>query len=182
MLKICRVCAVEKPVEEFRNNKSGSGRRTSCRECDRALNKQWRQKRVAVFCKDDINLDQMKICTRCGLEKTKREFSFRKESKDGLSASCSVCSKNYLAKWNKTKKYNLEDGDYATMVLNQNGGCGICGATQPSEGLKKGLEIDHCHTTGKVRGLLCPPCNRAIGLLKDNPVLLEKAAEWIRNH
>jgi hypothetical protein len=46
--------------------------------------------------------------------------------------------------------------------------------------LKKRLAIYHCHTTGKVRGLLCVNCNLAIGLLKDNPDLLNKAASYLK--
>jgi hypothetical protein len=57
-------------------------------------------------------------------------------------------------------------------------GCGICGkATEP--GRWGNLHIDHCHKTGKVRGVLCSECNSAIGKLKDDPDLLRKAIVYL---
>ncbi len=56
--------------------------------------------------------------------------------------------------------------------------CGICLNIDPG---KKGVfVVDHCHSTGKVRGLLCYSCNIAIGLFKDNTELLEKAIFYLR--
>jgi len=44
-----------------------------------------------------------------------------------------------------------------------------------------GWHVDHNHTTGKVRGILCQQCNQAIGLFKDNIFIIEKAAEYLEN-
>lgn len=61
--------------------------------------------------------------------------------------------------------------------------CNICGeqgwVMDPTRH-KANLVVDHCHGTGKVRGLLCHNCNRALGLMKDSPELLRKAAEYLQ--
>jgi hypothetical protein len=66
---------------------------------------------------------------------------------------------------------------YRNYLKTHNGLCDIC---QQAERLKRALCIDHCHKTGKFRGLLCATCNRAIGLLKDSPDLLRRATEYLQ--
>jgi hypothetical protein len=44
----------------------------------------------------------------------------------------------------------------------------------------KRFAVDHCHTSGKIRGLLCTNCNTAIGLLKDDPNALQRAIDWVK--
>lgn len=76
------------------------------------------------------------------------------------------------------QKYGLEYSQYLNMLEQQKGLCAICESPAPDHH-KKRLNIDHCHATGKVRGLLCDACNRAIGLLKDSPLLLNKAISYL---
>ena len=76
------------------------------------------------------------------------------------------------------KLYGLSVADYDELFSQQHGQCAICGST----GTKKVhafLFVDHDHSTGAIRGLLCNSCNRAIGLLKDNADTLRKAADYI---
>jgi len=70
--------------------------------------------------------------------------------------------------------YNITEDDYANLYGDQSGKCAIC------ENSNVRLVIDHNHDTGKVRQLLCDNCNRGIGLLKDNPEILQKAADYLR--
>ena len=74
------------------------------------------------------------------------------------------------------KKYQMRSSDYELMLRDQNGCCAICGA-KPEKG--KRLDIDHDHETGEVRGLLCGLCNRALGLLKDDPGVIRHAADYV---
>lgn len=69
---------------------------------------------------------------------------------------------------------------YEEMKKSQRDGCAICGGP-PKRG-DKYLSIDHCHKTGKVRGLLCSSCNAGIGHLKDDLRLVERAAEYLRGN
>jgi len=87
----------------------------------------------------------------------------------------------YLAKRREGKlidKYDMTNEDYDIMSAKQNGGCAICGGP-PTSGRWKRFAVDHDHATGKVRGLLCECCNRAIGLLKDDPKTLRVAADYL---
>lgn len=62
----------------------------------------------------------------------------------------------------------------------QNDCCAICGTS--SKTLKRSLDTDHNHRTGLFRGLLCTACNRGIGNLKDSPLILRKAAEYLERY
>jgi hypothetical protein len=76
------------------------------------------------------------------------------------------------------RDFGITLSDYNTMLREQGGVCKIC--AQPSNDGKR-LRVDHCHTTGKVRGLLCRTCNLAIGHLRDSPVLANKLADYLLN-
>lgn len=69
-------------------------------------------------------------------------------------------------------KYGLEPKDWEQMYNQQEGKCAICRDV-------KVLNVDHCHKSGKVRGLLCGNCNRALGLLRDSPLILGNAANYV---
>ena len=79
--------------------------------------------------------------------------------------------------------YGMSDVDYAKMLVDQNGKCAICDKEETSihslTGTMFSLSIDHDHTTGKVRGLLCNRCNRAIGMLGDDVDTLLKAVDYL---
>lgn len=64
--------------------------------------------------------------------------------------------------------------------------CDICGSVETWKGQTLGrvnpLSIDHCHETGRVRGLLCAQCNHAIGNMRDDPDLLKRAAEYLERN
>ena len=81
--------------------------------------------------------------------------------------------------WYKSK-YNISLDEYNSMFIKQGGRCKICDKHQDS--LSKRLCVDHDHTTGKVRGLLCINCNSGIGKLGDDPVLVKKALDYLSNN
>lgn len=86
----------------------------------------------------------------------------------GFRSNCKECR---LA-IRRADTYGLTPEDYAALLEEQGGGCGICGSEEQ-------LVVDHCHETGATRGILCNTCNRAIGMLHDNPDLLMRAADWL---
>lgn len=73
------------------------------------------------------------------------------------------------------RKFGLSIDDYRELLFLNNGRCHICNKKQSG----KNLPVDHCHTTGRVRGLLCTPCNTALGLLGDDHKRLMKAAVYL---
>jgi hypothetical protein len=76
------------------------------------------------------------------------------------------------------RKYNLEWDEYLQIVEAQNGKCAIC--LIPFEKLKSRFVcIDHCHTTGKVRGVLCSNCNVGLGKFKDDKDTLLRAVAYL---
>ncbi len=75
------------------------------------------------------------------------------------------------------KEYGLTPEQHAALADSQGGVCAICSGTAKD---LLNFHVDHCHTTKRVRGLLCNKCNQGIGLLQDSTVLLEKAAEYLR--
>lgn len=76
------------------------------------------------------------------------------------------------------RKYNMTLEDFDNMLILQDGKCKICGNSE-SKGKNKLLCIDHCHETGKVRGLLCHSCNTGIGNLRDNIDNLKNAIKYL---
>jgi len=78
---------------------------------------------------------------------------------------------------NHIKKYGITQDDYRAIIKTQKGVCACCGKPPGT----KGLVIDHCHTTGTVRGLLCTHCNVGIGCLGDSLTGLEQAIRYLRS-
>jgi hypothetical protein len=74
-------------------------------------------------------------------------------------------------------KFGITEADYQRMHDEQDGRCGLC--LLPNDMFARRLAVDHCHKTGRVRGLLCSTCNTGIGLLRDSPAILEAAKSWV---
>lgn len=72
--------------------------------------------------------------------------------------------------------YGLTEADVSTMKQRQNSKCAICGAAL---GFHQHTQLDHCHATGKVRGLLCNHCNRLLGCAKDRVDVLQSAIDYL---
>lgn len=71
--------------------------------------------------------------------------------------------------------YDLDDSSYQEMLTSQNNSCAICN----KQFIDSLPQIDHCHKTGKIRGILCLLCNTGIGKLQDDPTLLLKAVDYL---
>ena len=80
--------------------------------------------------------------------------------------------------WKLRHEYGIDIEEYDQILEVQRGVCAICHRTGSSKRRTR-LVVDHDHETGKVRGLLCDGCNRALGLLKDNADVLRSAAEYV---
>jgi uncharacterized CHY-type Zn-finger protein len=120
-----------------------------------------------------------RVCTKCGTKR--RAIDKKKLIKQGRCLDCygpvenggRTCSACALV--NSLRQYNLTPDCYYEMLDNQNGLCAICG-TKPD---KKRLEVDHCHKTGLVRGLLCHICNTGLGYFHDSTDKLEVAIKYL---
>jgi hypothetical protein len=127
---------------------------------------------------------ETKVCTLCNQEKPIKRFPFQYK-KNYRYNQCSTCrserrtpegkyKKGRRAKW-KELGIDITFEQYEELLKKQNNKCLICG--EESKGRK--LAVDHCHETGEVRGLLCGNCNQGLGLFKDDPELMQKAAEYV---
>lgn len=77
------------------------------------------------------------------------------------------------------KKYGISLNEYNVMRIKQNHKCGICGVDEAENG--KDFCVDHCHLTGKVRGLLCYRCNFILGHAKDSIDILSRAITYLND-
>ena len=142
----------------------------------------------------------MKKCTVCKEEKSLDHFYNSKQTKDGKGYRCKECEKlavsGYKKRYyqkrkevqrnsNRRFKYGIEPEDYDRMLEDQKYCCAIC-----NEKLVISLSrlkythkavIDHCHTTGKIRGILCARCNQALGLFRDSIDNLKKAIDYLKD-
>ncbi len=131
-----------------------------------------------------------KTCTRCNKVKESEDFYNCKNTKDGLTFSCIECEKlrrktldkakqkEYKKKSRLKLRYNLSLELYNSLLKEQNHKCAVCGLDE-KEAYKETLVVDHCHTTGRVRGLLCHNCNLALGHSKDSIDVLLKLIQYL---
>lgn len=147
----------------------------------------------------------MKTCLDCKVLKEDNEFNIKryKSGAIGLRSYCKNCSHKQRQEWRATnpsdnernKQYNKDHAEeirgkklmkywpgltwqeclssWSNLFLEQKENCAIC--KKPN----KRLHVDHCHSTGKVRGLLCYNCNNGLGRFKDNKTYLLDAASYL---
>lgn len=130
---------------------------------------------------------QSKTCVCCNKKKTISCFGKNRRTKDGFHYYCKLCRSIHNSKeWPKQKKqhknkrlqrtYGITLDDYNNMYNQQNGVCAICGI----KGKAKGLQVDHSHKTGKVRGLLCVSCNTILGKVENNLNLIPNMLNYLK--
>ena len=134
-------------------------------------------------------MTKTKVCIVCGIEKDHSEFSFKKNRKGTVKYPGSYCRscksikdkkrrklyQNELRDKEYKKRYGIGIKDYDEMLELQEGKCAICQSVDVGNKKSKYFFVDHDHNTGKVRGLLCHPCNISIGNLKDDPDIVYNA-------
>lgn len=136
-----------------------------------------------------------KICPMCKNTKPRNDFG---EQKDGrIRSYCQNCfrlkSQEYRLKYpdrfaethrnsNIKRKFGISSDDYQKLLFMQNGKCAICfrlPETRTRKGKPIHLAVDHNHITGKIRGLLCADCNRALGQFKESSDILIGALKYL---
>lgn len=125
-----------------------------------------KERQLEAVRKGTITVDGRKKCSHCLREYDISHFAFKKQASDGYCGHCRTCARDSALR----SKYGISLKDYETMLVEQGSRCACCNK-HISECLRKGeinLHVDHDHTTGKVRGLLCCNCNTLIGKLKDD--------------
>lgn len=156
----CSKCNSSKPIDAFRKRpgRSENGKRRGRWSC----------------------------CKRCESDATKTPRGKMLQKERGLRFRMKLKSEDYAEyrrrerEQNLRRKYGFGQEEYDKLVDSQNGLCAIC-KRPPSKGRGKRLHVDHDHTTGNIRGLLCGSCNTSLGGFMDDTDLLESAIMYLKN-
>lgn len=145
-----------------------------------------------------MEIVSVKHCGVCNKDLSVVDFRKDKSHSDGLSSKCRNCANAWHREYRKQNpglretyvpskydrhgshiknKYKISKEDYSAMLAEQFGGCAVCGRTVP--GGRGSFHIDHDHSTGGIRGLLCAPCNMGIGMLGDNSAGIRLALNYL---
>lgn len=206
MTKTCSKCGLAKDQAQFyRRASSADGHAPWCKDCDNANRL---KNRKATKRKRSKKVPDTKTCRKCGELKPAKDFSIMKDSADGLYSYCKQCKAAMVRDYTQrngevvrekarkrnatpkgrlaTRKSNLKQSFRMTKTQfdqtwrEQGKSCAICHTRR--ERNEKAFAVDHDHSTGVIRGILCHRCNRALGLADDNTELLKSAATYLRTH
>lgn len=165
--KQCIKCGEFKPLSEFTfHNRSKGQHRNFCHECEKA----W----IRKYHKSPQGKEKSKEWIEKNKDKIEEYRRLYKE--DAVKAERTKAY--HRARWLR-ESFGMTVDDYIKLFEDQDGKCAICG--NGTNGNKKNFCVDHDHETGKVRGLLCHNCNVSVGLMKESPLLLRKAAEYLES-
>ncbi len=196
---VCTKCKEAKPPDQFdKSKRHASGHTAQCKTCRHEVIRQW-GKRNAWKNREFSDRPAHKVCSKCTIDKPREEFASCASKKDGLSSRCKRCrldsetanrsSPEYRLKTRLWQLYRLTVPEYEAMLLAQNHCCAICRRRfkPASEGRKRNgtitlaVNIDHCHSSGKVRGLLCSRCNTRLAAIEDT-AFITNARKYLRYH
>lgn len=141
-----------------------------------------------------MNFLACKACKGCKEIKPLEDYYPNKRYKDGRLSLCIPCERDRVNTWIKSKgtkekyrrklysvkwKYGITREEYEALLARQKECCLICGIHK-SLCKYETLVVDHCHTSGKIRGLLCHHCNAGLGHFKDSTEVLQVAIDYLR--
>lgn len=192
LTKFCRDCGRHRPVAEFtRNRRSRDGLAFYCREHMAERSARSREARRVLPRKNRLTPrdlavpDGHKWCPDCGAVKPQEAYPRTRASRTGRATYCLPCHKargqvsrekiGGSRTYHLFRRYGISAAEADVMLDLQNGRCAICAAAPA-------VHVDHDHSTGAVRALLCFNCNGGLGQFKDDPDLLGVAAEYVRFH
>lgn len=174
-MKKCSKCGRILPLESF---KSRNGRPYYiCKECEKEYMTQYRKKNRAAINKQhreymrEYSVSHQEEMSAYARNYARERLGISPENFRGPNDGRYINNKKgkaYL--YNIKYSYGLTKEEYEKLPKF----CEVCGSTER-------LCIDHDHSTGRVRGILCARCNIALGMLRDNPVYIDKLKEYLIN-
>ena len=176
-VKRCRGCERDLPLASFaRDRNRRDGLQVRCRECVAEYSAaHYRRRRAAIGkpVREKVAVPAgHKLCRQCGEVKPHSEWHRNATASDGLATRCKACKAVQGRQGHLKRAYGITEADRQGLVASQGGVCCICLAALPEH-------VDHCHETGRVRGVLCFNCNSAIGKLGDDPDAVRRAAAYL---
>lgn len=162
-MKPCKKCGVVKPLSEYhvaRDNRDGH--RNECKACWKAI------------CRARYLANRDEYIRRAQKWRDRNPDYYqevlRRNREENREQRAKIGRRGYFR-----RKYGMSLEELEFLHVVQGDACAICGQTDPA-----GLHIDHHHETGLIRGLLCGRCNKAIGLLKEDPALFDSASQYLQ--
>ena len=146
------------------------------------LNGEWPKGRVMFVDGNPLNFKADNLSLSKSLPKP-YDFNDPEDRKDYYREHRQVFKTSY-ADSDLKRKYGIDLLQYSQMFMAQNGKCAICGSDYGGHrnGEQKALAVDHDHKTGKVRGLLCEPCNQGLGKFRDDQNIVLEAFHYLKKH
>ncbi|WP_130339633.1 endonuclease VII domain-containing protein [Streptomyces sp. BK022] len=178
--KRCGKCERElAPAAFARDRNRGDGLQPYCRECVAKYSaSHYRRRREATGkpVRESVDVPSgRKLCRACGEVKPHSEWHRNASASDGLSTRCRSCRAAYGRQDHLKRNYGLSESERDALIASQGGVCCICLSAPPAH-------VDHCHETGRVRGVLCFSCNAALGQLRDRPDAIRRAAAYVEGN
>jgi len=195
--KHCSRCDRVLPISEFYPDASRkSGFASSCKECRRTLararyrndpepakrqrREYWEQNRSRLIPKERERHQRNKETRNAG---KRRHYQENRARINAYDRARNPLRREAVRNRRLQKSYGISLDDYNRMVAEQNNQCAICGGAPRGYGKNDNvLHVDHCHKTGKVRGLLCSNCNLVLGGINDSIDLLRNAITYLEQH
>ncbi len=169
-MKTCITCERRLSVKAFTKNAARpDGLQSKCRDCQQAVRNE-RRERICEVQREWYSRNKLSI-------KKKYKEWYDKNKKEESARARATYKKNHIRR--RCVKWGFDVEEVTKLVEASDGNCDICCGVNANG---KRLAIDHNHSTGKVRGLLCSLCNTAIGKFKDSPSLLMKAIKYLEKH
>jgi hypothetical protein len=180
VLKVCGRCRRGLSLASFaRDRNRRDGLQPHCRECVAQYSAaHYRRQREAegksVREKTDVPAGH-KLCRACGEIKPHADWHRNSSASDGLSTRCRTCRAVQGRRGHLKRQYGITEAERDAIISSQGGVCCICLAASA-------VHVDHCHETGRVRGVLCFSCNAALGQFKDRPEAIRRAAAYVEGN
>lgn len=166
-MKTCTGCANTKPLADFYTSSTGKAK-GRCKACTLERQRQWRRE----------NPDGANAASRAWQLRNPERVQERRRR---YYEADRVGQRERTRRATLIRQYGITVEQFDELMAAQGARCAICRITQAEymEATKRRFAVDHDHKTGRVRGLLCNQCNTALGLLRESPALVERAADYL---
>jgi len=168
-VKTCKGCNQEKELSEYYFTKVDGKEypRSKCKDC---LKAEAKEKQQTIMANPELHAKQLAVsrANKARPEKRAKHTAYSREY---------AKRKPEMLRRRRWRLYGIDPDLAEAYYLEHNGQCEICGIHDPGK-----LHMDHCHTTNKIRGMLCANCNHLLGKAKDSQRILIAAIDYLNRN